>query len=314
MSTEVQVIDAAIPDALTTNAILAQVTLIHAVMTEIMIKDTHYGIIPGTGAKPSLLKAGAEKLLLTFRLDPQYESTEHFLGDHLFVRSRCTLYHQTSGRRMGSGEGSCSTKEAKYAYRQGHRLCPHCGKDTIIKGKQEYGGGWLCFGKKGGCGAKWPTGAVEIESQNTDRILNEDLADQYNTVLKMANKRSLIAAVLNVTAASDIFTQDVEDMPEFTGKTTEKPADGLTPAGQTVEQVLGAGSAREAPTPSHAEADAAIAQRDLEQEYRARFTTTFGADANKIQRELVADARLTHETKDRLYKDYAQALKTKQVK
>ena len=32
------------------------------------------------------------------------------------------------------------------------------------------------------------------------------------TVLKMANKRSLVAAVLNATAASDIFTQDIEDM------------------------------------------------------------------------------------------------------
>ena len=42
---------------------------------------------------------------------------------------------------------------------------------------------------------------------------NDDLADQYNTVLKMSNKRSLVAAVLNVTAASDIFTQDIEDMP-----------------------------------------------------------------------------------------------------
>ena len=29
----------------------------------------------------------------------------------------------------------------------------------------------------------------------------------------MANKRSLVAAVLNATAASDIFTQDIEDMP-----------------------------------------------------------------------------------------------------
>jgi hypothetical protein len=72
--------------------------------------------------------------------------------------------------------------------------------------------------------------------------------------------------------------------------------------------------AREAPAPSHAEADATIAQRDLEQEYRARFTTTFGAEANKIQRELVADARLTHETKERLYTDYAKALKTKAVR
>jgi hypothetical protein len=66
--------------------------------------------------------------------------------------------------------------------------------------------------------------------------------------------------------------------------------------------------------PSHAEADALIAQRDLEQEYRARFTTTFGAEANRIQRELVADARLTHETKECLYTDYAKALKTKAVR
>lgn len=34
--------------------------------------------------------------------------------------------------------------------------CPECGKaSAVIKGKVEYGGGWLCFGKKGGCGAKW---------------------------------------------------------------------------------------------------------------------------------------------------------------
>jgi hypothetical protein len=35
--------------------------------------------------------------------------------------------------------------------------CPKCGKDAIIKGKEEYGGGYLCFKKKGGCGAKFKT-------------------------------------------------------------------------------------------------------------------------------------------------------------
>jgi len=34
-------------------------------------------------------------------------------------------------------------------------FCPECGADAIIKGKEEYGGGWLCFNKKGGCGMKW---------------------------------------------------------------------------------------------------------------------------------------------------------------
>lgn len=263
MSTEVAV--QAIPDSLSAVAIRAQVNLIQDVMKSVMLPDVHYGVIPGTG-KPSLLKPGAEKLCLTFRLDPQYESTEHFLGDHLFVRSKCTLYHQTTGRRMGSGEGSCSTKESKYAYRQGARKCPVCGKEAIIKGKKEYGGGWLCFKKKEGCGAKWPDGAVEIEGQNTDRIANEDVADQYNTVLKMANKRSLIAAVLNVTAASDIFTQDVEDLPR-----NEQPqGDGLSTPSTTSELAAQQGQ------------DAPVAQTSmaLESEY------AFKMDASESTREL----------------------------
>lgn len=36
----------------------------------------------------------------------------------------------------------------------------------------------------------------------------------HNTVLKMAKKRAHVDAILTATAASDIFTQDVEDMPE----------------------------------------------------------------------------------------------------
>lgn len=34
-------------------------------------------------------------------------------------------------------------------------VCPNCGKDAIIKGKEEYGGGWLCYKAKGGCGSKF---------------------------------------------------------------------------------------------------------------------------------------------------------------
>lgn len=201
--------------ALTVQDVQAQVNLIQHVMRQVMKKDEHYGVIPGTGTKPTLLKAGAEKLCLTFRLDPQYESTERYEGQHLTIKSKCTLWHIPSGQRFGSGEGSCSTHESKYAYRNAARKCPACGADAIIKGKAEYGGGWLCFGKKGGCGTKFADGDHTIEGQQTGRVPNEDLADQYNTVLKMANKRSLVAAVLNATAASDIFTQDIEDMPQF---------------------------------------------------------------------------------------------------
>jgi hypothetical protein len=45
-------------------------------------------------------------------------------------------------------------------------------------------------------------------------VEHDNPADYYNTVLKMAKKRAHVDAILTATAASDIFTQDVEDMPE----------------------------------------------------------------------------------------------------
>lgn len=194
---------------LTPEGLLAQVQLIQKTMQLVMKNGEHYGIIPGTN-KPSLLKPGAEKLCLLFRFDPQYEIAERWLDDgHLYVRATCYLIHP-SGRRP-SGVGACSTMEEKYGMRNAERVCPSCGVGAIIKGKAEYGGGWLCFKKKGGCGAKFSDGAQEIESQESGKVVNPNLPDTYNTVVKMACKRALVAAVLNGTAASDIFTQDMED-------------------------------------------------------------------------------------------------------
>lgn len=193
--------------------LIAQVKKIQQVQEAVMKEGEHYGVIPGTN-KPTLLKPGAEKLAFVFRLDPQYHSVDHYDDKHLTVKSKCTLWHIGSGLRMGSGEGSCSTKETKYAFRHAARKCPSCGKEAIIKGKEEYGGGWICFKKKDGCGAKFKDGDAAIETQESGLIANDNLADVYNTVLKMSNKRALVAAVLNVTAASDIFTQDLEDYQE----------------------------------------------------------------------------------------------------
>src|SRR5208337_3655678 len=43
------------------------------------------------------------------------------------------------------------------------------------------------------------------------RVPNLDVADQINTILKMSQKRALVAATLIVTGLSDHFTQDIED-------------------------------------------------------------------------------------------------------
>ncbi|HNX81940.1 MAG TPA: hypothetical protein PKL77_07320 [Candidatus Omnitrophota bacterium] len=188
-----------------------QVNAIQDLMKEVMKENEHYGVIPGTNGKPSLLKAGAEKLGFMFRLAASYEITEkaHDMGHVEFI-VRCKITHIESGRYLGEGVGSASTLESKYRYRKAAKVCPSCGGEFIIKGKEEYGGGWICYKAKGGCGAKFADNDLSITSQG-GRVENTDIADCYNTVLKMAKKRAHVDAMLTVTAASDIFTQDIED-------------------------------------------------------------------------------------------------------
>lgn len=198
--------------AMSVTEIVGQVRLIQEVMGKVMHEGEHYGTIPGCGAKKTLLQPGAQKLTMTFRLAPEYQIQEtNHPGGHKEYRVICTLKSISSGAFVGQGVGCCSTLEAKYRWKSGNRKCPECGKEAIIKGKAEYGGGWLCFAKKGGCGAKWEDGAAEIEGQSTERQEHDSPADFFNTVLKMAKKRAFVDATITATAASDIFTQDIGD-------------------------------------------------------------------------------------------------------
>lgn len=191
--------------------ITGQVQLIQQVMKGVMKDGEHYGKVPGCGEKPALLKAGAEKLSFTFKLTPKFKiDVCNLPGGHKEYQIVCSI-HSMSGMFMGEGVGAGSTMEGKYRFRNAGRKCPVCGKETIVKGKSEYGGGWLCFVKKGGCGAKFADGSKEIEAQEVGRVEHDNPADFYNTVLKMAKKRAHVDAILTVTAASDIFTQDIDD-------------------------------------------------------------------------------------------------------
>ena len=242
-----------VSDTRSVSELVAHVALIHEVAAKVMVKDVDYGVIPGTD-KPTLFKPGAEKLLLAFRLAPTYQIEREREGGHLTVYSTCILTHQTTGMMMGSGCGSCSTRESKYAYRQAKRRCPACGTAAVIKGKDDYGGGWLCFVKIGGCGAKWPDGASVIEAQVQGRVDNEDLADHENTVLKMANKRSQVAAVLNVTGASAVYTQDLEDnLPQDEPPPARQPKPAKPPIQPPRPKASAAEKKPPAPAPARAE-------------------------------------------------------------
>lgn len=116
----------------------------------VMEPGTDFGVVPGTD-KPTLLKPGAEKLCTFFGLSAEFNmiaSVEDWTGrDHgepLFDYTfKCRLLR--SGNLVAEGVGSCTSWEKKYRYRQADRICPICGKPAIIKGKEEYGGGWLCL-------------------------------------------------------------------------------------------------------------------------------------------------------------------------
>src|SRR6185369_6401125 len=73
-------------------------------------------------------------------------------------------------------------------------------------------------------------------------------ADVANTILKMAKKRGLVDAILTVTAASDIFTQDIEDLPD---EIRDEVTATRRPGAQAVAQ---------ATPPDSPERDAALAE------------------------------------------------------
>ena len=220
-STAVAIREADAVVAWTPRQLLAQVNLVQDVMREAMKAGEHYGVIPGTErkdkdgrdvSKPSLLQPGAQKLCMTFRLAPEYTVIQTDLANgHREYRTQTVLRSIQTGAIVGSGVGLCSTMESKYRWRKAERTCPSCGKPAIIKGKLEYGGGWLCFAKKGGCGAKYQDNDVSIVGQVVGQQENPDIADAYNTVLKMSKKRSFVDATIQALAVSDLFTQDLED-------------------------------------------------------------------------------------------------------
>ena len=201
---------------LTPGQVLAQVQQIQGIMRSVFQRDVHYGTIPGCGPKPTLLKPGAEKLGFTFRLAPKVTVQEVDLGDdHRQYHVEVTLVHVLTGKIWGSGVGICSTKESRYRYRWDDTGTPVPSAYWDNRDPALIGGPAYTAKKKGG---KWSIcRKVEIS----------DPADYWNTCLKIAKKRAHVDAILSATACSDIFTQDVEEMPR---EAFDPPKQGPPPA------------------------------------------------------------------------------------
>jgi len=175
--------------------VLAQVHKVQELMRLVMKEGEHYGVIPGTD-KPTLLKPGAEKLCMTFRLNPQYEILSSVEDNSLISYTvLCHLVHINTGTEWGQGIGACNSREKKYRYmwvpqpEKPEHSEAEAMKLSGVGGWRKVKGQWV-----------WHL-----------RYENDNAWDVQNTIAKMASKRALVAAVLNATAASDIFTQDLDE-------------------------------------------------------------------------------------------------------
>lgn len=196
-----------------------QIQQIQHMMKECMKEGAngHYGTIPGCGNKPTLFKSGAEKLSMMFHLAPSYQiSRSDYDHGHREYEIVCTITHSPTGNIKAQGVGACSTMEGKYKYRQADKEITSnpvpreywdVRKADPKKAQQMIGGAG--FGTK-----KTDDGQWMITKGGGDKVEHDNPADYWNTCLKMAKKRAYVDAMLSATAASDIFTQDIEDMPE----------------------------------------------------------------------------------------------------
>lgn len=166
---------------------------------------------------------------MVFRLRPIIDNDRDVrvddLGDgHREITVYCHVMN-AQGLELATGVGSCSTKESKFRYRGGHKVfidqpVPREYWDAKKAGDTEKIE--KLIGKGMGVGKNPKTDQWEI-CEMGEKMENPDIADTYNTVLKMAKKRAYVDGILSATAASDIFTQDIEDFPEAQTAPTKQP-------------------------------------------------------------------------------------------
>lgn len=171
--------------------IIGHVAMVQEVMRAVMKQDVHYGVIPDTD-KPTLYKAGAEVLCMAFRVADSYEVEDLSADGVVRYRVTCTGTHQVMGHVLGTGMGEASSGEEKYKWRKASSPQEFEATPTNLRREKH------------------------IKPRNGNAFVIQQVrtepADLANTILKMANKRAKMAMVLNVTAASDCFAQDLEDM------------------------------------------------------------------------------------------------------
>jgi hypothetical protein len=225
MQPQAQAMPVAIRSEMSIADIRKRKELVHELMRDLMVPGQHYGEIPGTDGKPTLLKSGAEMLCMTFRLAASFNvQLRELPNNHREYRVDCTLT-SADGSVVATGVGSATTMESKHRWRLRSLKCPTCGQETIRKGRD----GYFCGQKLGGCGENFSATHKGIVMQPKGKVENPDVADQWNTVLKIAAKRAHTHATLLATAASDMFVPEDDEDEDPKPEEQKAEAPKLTP-------------------------------------------------------------------------------------
>lgn len=152
-----------------------------------LVKGSDYGTIPGV-PKPLLLKPGAEKLGMLFNLRSETSCIQRDFDLHsnfCMYTYKTQLFHIPTGNLIAELEGSCNSQEKKYRTR------------SIYE--------WV-FDQR--------------ENKRKKKLVREEptqIADISNTLMKMAQKRAFVGAMIIATGASDFFTHDLDDRQDSWG-------------------------------------------------------------------------------------------------
>ena len=141
---------------------------------DLMVRGHDYGVIPGTGDRATLLKPGAEKILKLLGLADQY-----VIMDSVEDWNRPLFRYLIKCQAVNVNTGVV--------------IAEGLGECNSMESKYRY---------------RW-----EGTGSDRHRIENDDIYSQVNTILKMAKKRAMVDAALSVGRLSDLFTQDLEDLP-----------------------------------------------------------------------------------------------------
>jgi len=175
-----------------------------------------YGMIPGTHTR-SLWQPGAQKLSFIFGFYPLFveqKSIEDYEKGLFMYRYKCQLLQKGSDILMGEAIATCSSMETKYRFRW----------VDVTRNRAE--AEKLMMATPGDYRFKRDRNGRE-SNVLLQRIENPDIMDMQNTVCRMAQKRSYVAACVQATRAADIFSYDLssddEDTENRPPRQTDRP-------------------------------------------------------------------------------------------